>query len=168
MEYIIILLSLLGPVEPEKYEYRFDDNSRERVESLFPYIKQAEKNTKVPAKYILGIIYNETNAHADIIGDNGRSYGLGQIYCAVWIDELRKEFGHQNYPHCYELLKPEKNIYAIAFVLSYIKNHYDISWKESVEVYNTGTVGQENEIYQKRSLYFANLFEQRYKLWKKL
>lgn len=154
-------------LNPDKYEMRFDENSLERVVRLFPYVYQAEWNTNVPPEKILGVVYTETNATIQIKGDQGRSFGLGQIWCTRhfnWIGE----FDNPSVQSCSDYFDPNQNIFTIANILTHVKNRYDISWRESLEVYHGGSYTGKDWPYKNKVKYFGNVFGEYYKTWKQL
>lgn len=176
MEYIIPLFVFLlsNDIEPEKYEYRFDENSAARVKSYFPMVDHVSTKTETPSRVLLGIIYTESNAHPHVKGDNGSSYGLGQVRCRVWFDWLRDN-GMNRLRHCGQLLRPYTNLLAVGKVASYLKDRNDATWTEAVEMYNSGTTVSEIDSierrkkvkeYRRRVQYFGGLFQPRFEYYR--
>jgi hypothetical protein len=152
-------------VDVDKYHHRVGPDSVTNIKRVLPQIYQAQKQTNVPPRVFLGVVYNETNARPGLIGDGGRSYGLGQVRCHVWIHWLR-ERGLAHLKSCNQLLRPYNNVRAMGMILSYLKKDSS-SWNEALEKYNSGqaaadipTIQRRQKVisYRKRVNYFGELF----------
>lgn len=164
MEFLTALMLLLTPtVESDQYEYRIDDKSLDRVSKIFPYVRQAHYNTGVPPKILIGTIYTESNATPHVVGDGGRSFGLGQVRCAYdgfsWVSYLNDHFSAIQ--QCEDLKDPERNVVAMAEILRYSKEKSGKSWDMVPSVYNTGNFDVkpwQNQEYRRRVHHFGELF----------
>lgn len=152
---------------PQKYEKRFGPNPDRglmRVVKTFPYVHQAAINTGAPPDLLLGIMYTETNARPNLRGDDGRSYGIGQIWCTEDFNWIGK-FNNPHIQNCWDYMDMEQNIYTMAGILKYSKNHYDLSWKQAVEVYHQGEYTGNDWGYRHKVRYFGELFVKHYHRW---
>lgn len=162
---VSFLMSVSAPsdVEIDRYDHRMEPSSFDRIESIYEPVRQASDETDVPIDLIVGVIYNESNAHSHVIGDNGRSYGLGQIRCAIWKDWLRNR---TNLRTCRDLLDPRDNAKAIGEILTYLKDQSG-TWSNALEAYHTGTYrdGERfDEAYKRRVRFFGRLFSTHYRV----
>jgi len=167
---LAFFLAFGGYTQPGQYKHRFDKDTYQRIRELFPYVKQAGWNTDTPPRYVLGVIHNESQGLPNAIGDGGLSLGLGQIRCP-WLSTIDK-VGLDVITSCKNHLHDaEWSVYAIAEILSYIKDRYDLSWKETLKVYHLGPPGLtdvDDSAYVNRTLFFVEYWNGYYENWRVL
>lgn len=155
---IVILIACQKPAAA--LEARLDPGSRVRVQRLLPYVSQASYNTGVPADLMVGILYNESNARADAIGDNGTSFGLAQIRCTKsfsWVKTLNKQF--PSITRCEHLLDAEMAVYSLAAILERYMNK-GLNRKKVIKAYHLGYPPNniDDSAYRGRVEWFAKYF----------
>ena len=155
---LVVLFVSQQSVDVKDYHHRFDGNSIERMKRTFPLVYKASEKTGTPPLYLLGTIYNESNAKPFVTGDGGKSYGMGQIQCRVWKNWLRKKKGME-IETCRELLDPKKNLIGVGHILSMLQEKGG-SWGNALEAYHTGKFipGNGDRAYKERTKYFGETF----------
>lgn len=117
-----------------KYPVPLDDNLQKHILGLC-------KENNVDASIVYAIISAETHGTFDpsVIGDNGNSFGLMQIY-RYWHEERIKRLGVTN------LLDPYQNVAVGIDILSELLDVYDIDG--ALNYYNSGSpTGSPNYAY---------------------
>lgn len=172
MENIIISIVVLfsGYVQPGQYESRFDQESYNKMQKLYPIVRQVQHNTNIPPHIILGTIYNESQGNEKAIGDGGLSLGLGQVRC-FWLGEVAAHPLFEGMTCRETLLRPEWNVYVVGEVLKHLKGRYKREWRATTKLYHLGPAGLgsvDDSAYQNRTEYFGRYFVLRYNAWKML
>lgn len=101
---------------------------QKKVEHTQDYIEKTAKEYGIDHKLVRAIIQVESRGQADLIGDNGESYGLCQIQ-PKWHAQRLKD-GES-------LLDPKVNVRIGCEILSEIMAKYD-TLDEALTVYNAG------------------------------
>lgn len=92
-------------------------------------------------RIVVAIIQVESNYNPNVIGDEGRSYGLMQIQ-PQWHKNRMEKLG------CTDLLDPYQNITVGANILKEMMNKYDTT-EEALTAYNAGCAGAYNLYFSK-------------------
>ena len=100
----------------------------DKVEHAQDYIEKTAKEYGIDHKLVRAIIQVESRGQADLIGDNGESYGLCQIQPKWHSHRLRE--GES-------LLDPKVNVRVACEILSELMERYD-TLDEVLTAYNAG------------------------------
>lgn len=156
MEFITAVFVLMTVSNNSFDEQKIGPEGFERMEKLYPYVRQVERNTDVPPRVILGTIYKESVGIPDVTGDGGLSYGLGQIRC-FWIHQLDVPLDR-----CRELLVDWKNVYMMGQIFHYLHEKFARSWRQTMKLYHLGIQVVYEDIddsrYLDRSTHFGKIF----------
>ena len=87
------------------------------------------------SKWFLSMIFAESSFRASVIGDQGNSFGLGQVQIATAKGFLNRDVTGA------ELLEPQFNLNTVQVILQQLFEKYD-SWENVIIVYNAGRLIQ--------------------------
>jgi len=95
---------------------------------IFNAIKDLNRDDRL---WILSHVFAESSFNADAIGDNGRSFGLGQIQIPTARFYLKKHISKKL------LLEPDFNVMALRIILDSLRDKFEC-WEHTIVVYNAG------------------------------
>lgn len=103
---------------PEKW-VRYDVNLSDDLQR---YIEGLCKEYEIPASIVMAIIEVESDCDASLVGDNGNSWGLMQIYSSQHTARMQR-LG------AYDLLDPKMNVLVgIDYLHELIQTGHDYEW----------------------------------------